>query len=368
GGPFEALVQRDSGAGRRGGCGHVVLQGEFPEVAGEGVDGGGAGEGVGLLLPPPGAQLRRGGGTVQIAQHADAGEPHPQAAQGGEEPCPPHLVPPVGAVAGEGVDPPRHQQLRVVVEAQRLGAQAARGGQLPDAQQRLVHAILRHASPGGPGTGSVPVRTTLGTAPGAESSRLEDIPSTSGDRVWSTASMHVTIRPLDPSSDAELDQYLSLEKALDEHSYGGSQALTREQLRSQVSSSPYWEVRHWVALAEIMEGGSSLVGRAAVFLPLQENLETVSVGVAVHPAVRGRGIATALIEEVLLPAIRESGRSLVEAYAEIPPDGDPDDPSQPALRLAQRLGVSRRNLAVCRALPLPLEDSLLEELEAEAAE
>ena len=76
----------------------------------------------------------------------------------------------------------------------------------------------------------------------------------------------------------------------------------------------------------------------------------------------------ALIEEVLLPAIRESGRSLVEAYAEIPPDGDPDDPSQPALRLAQRLGVSRRNLAVCRALPLPLEDSLLEELEAEAAE
>ena len=180
--------------------------------------------------------------------------------------------------------------------------------------------------------------------------------------------MHVTIRPLDPSSDAELDQYLSLEKALDEHSYGGSQALTREQLRSQVSSSPYWEVRHWVALAEIMEGGSSLVGRAAVFLPLQENLETVSVGVAVHPAVRGLGIATALIEEVLLPAIRESGRSLVEAYAEIPPDGDPDDPSQPALRLAQRLGVSRRNLAVCRALPLPLEDSLLEELEAEAAE
>ncbi|MGO1927205.1 MAG: GNAT family N-acetyltransferase, partial [Brachybacterium tyrofermentans] len=71
--------------------------------------------------------------------------------------------------------------------------------------------------------------------------------------------MHVSIRPLDPSSDLELDQYLALETALDEHTYGGSQALTREQLRAQLVDSPYWRTQRWIALAETMEGGESLV-------------------------------------------------------------------------------------------------------------
>lgn len=176
------------------------------------------------------------------------------------------------------------------------------------------------------------------------------------------------IRPLDPVSEVELDQYLALERALDEHTFGASQAQTREQLRAQLSTSPYWEVRRWVAIAETLEGGESLVGRAAAFMPLQENLETISVGAAVHPAFRGRGIATALVEEALIPAIRDSGRTLVEAYGEVPADGDPDSPQQPVNRLANRLGISRKNLAVCRALPLPLEDSLLEALQAEAEE
>ncbi|HEX7352249.1 GNAT family N-acetyltransferase [Brachybacterium sp.] len=180
--------------------------------------------------------------------------------------------------------------------------------------------------------------------------------------------MHVSIRPLDPTSDLELDQYGALERALDDHAFGGSQALTREQLRAQLTDSPYWTVRRWVAIAETIEGGESLVGRASAFMPLQENLETLSVGVAVHPAFRGQGVASALVEEALIPAIRESGRTLVEAYGDVPAGEDPDDPQLPVLRLASRLGITRKNLAVCRALPLPLEGSLLESLQAEAEE
>ncbi|MBB5832439.1 GNAT family N-acetyltransferase [Brachybacterium aquaticum] len=180
--------------------------------------------------------------------------------------------------------------------------------------------------------------------------------------------MHLTIRPLDPADDAELDQYLALEQALDEHAHGGSQALTREQLRAQLTDTPYWSTRRWVAIAESLEGGESLVGRASVFLPQKENLETISVGASVHPAMRGRGIATALVEEALLPAIRESGRTLVEAYGEIPADGDPDDLAQPVNRLAARLGITRKNVAVCRRLPLPLDDALLDALQVEAEE
>ena len=87
-----------------------------------------------------------------------------------------------------------------------------------------------------------------------------------------------------------------------------------------------------------------------------------------HPAHRGQGIATALVEEALLPAIAASGRTLVEAYGEIEAGRDPEDPAHPVHRLATRLGISRKNLAVCRALSLPLDPARLDALEAESAE
>ena len=180
--------------------------------------------------------------------------------------------------------------------------------------------------------------------------------------------MQLTIRPLDASSDLELEQYRALEQALDDQVYGGHQEESLAQLRAGLEDTPYWTVRRWIALAETLEGGDMLVGRAMTFTPQQENLESISVGVAVHPAHRGQGIATALVEEALLPAIEQSGRTLVEAYGEIEAGVDPEDPAHPVHRIAARLGVTRKNLAVCRALPLPLDPARLDALETESAQ
>ncbi|MFC7375703.1 GNAT family N-acetyltransferase [Brachybacterium sp. GCM10030268] len=180
--------------------------------------------------------------------------------------------------------------------------------------------------------------------------------------------MRFSIRPLEALSHVDLVQYNALDEALDEANYGGSEAFTVQQRRASLQDSPYYRTRRWVAVTELMEGGETIVGRASVYLPQQENLETISVAVAVHPAFRGHGVATALLEEALIPAIRESGRSLVEAYGEIPADGDVDDPAQPVNRLAARLGITRKNVAVCRTLALPLEEQLLDRLQAEAEE
>lgn len=180
--------------------------------------------------------------------------------------------------------------------------------------------------------------------------------------------MHVTIRPLDISSDSDVDQYHALVRALDEHAHGGSEDSTREQVRATLTGTPYWRIQRWVAVAEQMEGGESIVGQAAALTPLQENLESISVGAAVHPAWRGHGIGTALVSEALIPAIRDSGRPLVEASGEFRAEADPDDPAHPANRLAGRLGITRKHLAVCRILALPLDDALMEDLAAEAAE
>lgn len=178
----------------------------------------------------------------------------------------------------------------------------------------------------------------------------------------------LTIRPLDAGSDTELAQYAALDEALDDHSFGGHEVRTLAQHRAQLTDSSYSRTRRWVALAETLEGGQMLVGRASVSIPLEENLETVYVGVSVHPAFRGLGIATRLVQEALLPAIAETGRPLRSAWGDIPADGDADDPDLPVHRLARRLGISRKGMAVVRAVALPIAAELLDELEVHAAE
>ncbi|GAB2541375.1 GNAT family N-acetyltransferase [Brachybacterium huguangmaarense] len=178
----------------------------------------------------------------------------------------------------------------------------------------------------------------------------------------------VTIRPLDLGSDAEIEQYIALDRALDEHAFGGSEATTVERKRAELADSPYWTSRRWVAVAETMEGAQSIVGRAGVQLATRENTDTAYVGAAVHPAFRGHGIGTALVEQAIVPAVRECGRSLVSAWVEIPAEGEIEDPSTPAVRLSRRFGLERRSVGVCRVLPLPLDAALLERLGAEAEE
>lgn len=194
------------------------------------------------------------------------------------------------------------------------------------------------------------------------------IPSTVAAGPWSTAPMHVQIRPLDLASETDIAQLNALDEAMDRDRFGGSEPFTVEQRRAVLRDTPYWRMQHWVAVAEPMDGGETIVATASTHEALQENLEAIHVGIEVHPAFRGHGIATALLEQALIPAIRASGRTLVDAGAEIPAEGDPDDPALPANRLAARLGLSCKNIGVCRMLPLPLEESLLERLAAKAAE
>ena len=115
-----------------------------------------------------------------------------------------------------------------------------------------------------------------------------------------------------------------------------------------------------VALAD--RGGGRARRRAAVFLPLQEQLETVPSAspCTLRPRPRHRDGA----DRGVAPAIRESGRSLVGRTRR----SARRDPTTvlPALRLAQRLGVpAGTSPSLCAAAPL--EDSLLE-AGAEAAE
>ena len=180
--------------------------------------------------------------------------------------------------------------------------------------------------------------------------------------------MDLEIRPLDERSDADLAAANALEEAYDHALYGASQRLTLTQRRALLADSPYWHTRRWLARERRSDGLGPVVGEAVLFLPQQDNLDTIDVGLMVHPDARGRGVATALVEQVLVPQIEAHGRDLVSYWEAAPAQGDVDDPALPANRLARRLGVTRKNVGVCRVLPLPVEEDLLDRLRDEARE
>jgi len=176
--------------------------------------------------------------------------------------------------------------------------------------------------------------------------------------------MSLTVRPLDVSSDHAIAQYNLLNEAADTDLFGGVEHYTVEQTRARLQPSRFWDLEHWIAV----DGDVRVVGYEGLSIPLSENLDAVHVDLVVHPQERGKGVATALLNQALIPAIRTSGRTLISGYGAIPADGDPDDPQLPVNRLAAAIGVSRKNVAVCRVLDLPLAESRLAELAAQAAE
>ena len=177
--------------------------------------------------------------------------------------------------------------------------------------------------------------------------------------------MNITIRPLDLSSDAELQQYVRVDVATDDQLYGGSEHYTAAETRARLAGTPFWDQHQWVAA---VSGAEEIVGYLAASVPLRENLDQVFVDLVVHPEHRGQGVATALVETALRPFMASSGRSIVAIFGSIPKDGDPDDPSFPANRVAARIGIGRKNVAVCRVLDLPIPGGVLEELSRSVAE
>lgn len=175
--------------------------------------------------------------------------------------------------------------------------------------------------------------------------------------------MSITIRPLDTDSTADVEQHSAVEEANDQQLYGGAEHYTPEQKRVRLAGTAFWDQHHLVAT-----DGGTILGFLSASVPLSENLDQVFADLVVHPDHRRQGVATALIDEGLRPLMRKIGRPTLSMFGSIPRDGDPDDPGFAANRVAARLGIGRKNVAVCRVLDLPLPDGLLDGLSDQVSE
>jgi len=109
--------------------------------------------------------------------------------------------------------------------------------------------------------------------------------------------------------------------------------------------------------------GVEMVGAGICQLPLLDNTDKVYGGVFVEPALRRRGVGTALVEHAVA-TVRAEGRSILLVEGGLPGTERED---HPYTRFALRHGFTMANVEVHRVLDLPLDAAEVEAMRAEAA-
>lgn len=109
-----------------------------------------------------------------------------------------------------------------------------------------------------------------------------------------------------------------------------------------------------------------VVAIGSLELPLEDNLSSAEVDVAVLPEHRRRGYGTAMLEHLLALA-RGEGRSRYVAFVSYPFDAPADGSADPGTLFLRRHGFDRGIPDVQRVLDLPTAPGLLDRLAASAA-
>jgi len=101
-------------------------------------------------------------------------------------------------------------------------------------------------------------------------------------------------------------------------------------------------------------------------IPLEDNLTSAELVVAVMPAHRRRGLGTRMLEHLLAES-RAHGRSRFVGFVSYPYDAPADGTGHPGTEFLRRHGFDRGIPDVQRVLDLPVAAGLLDRLAAEAA-
>ncbi len=177
---------------------------------------------------------------------------------------------------------------------------------------------------------------------------------------------HFTIRAINLDSDEEMRQLNELARADDLNMMGVSTPVTVEQRRAGLTESSFRRDFRWVAEIEGEDGAGQLVGIGLVSLPLEENLDTAQVALAIHPDFYGRGVGSALADKIR-EKVEESGRERISTWGWSPVGADISSAELPWNKIASRLGVEAKNTATFKGLDLPLSPAVSEEIESEIA-
>ena len=167
------------------------------------------------------------------------------------------------------------------------------------------------------------------------------------------------IRQVDVFDDAEFQRFYTVTQRAEafERPHHSSWSLDEAMLEFR-RQNPAERGEVWAA-----HDGGIMVGGAALWFPLLDNLTKCWSEVGVDPDHRRRGIGSALIRQIVTRAEKE-GRTIMVAESAYPFDRRQDHPHR---RFAEANGFTVAIDEIRRILPLPMDTTLLHSLATEAA-
>lgn len=174
-----------------------------------------------------------------------------------------------------------------------------------------------------------------------------------------TSPLPVEVRELDTGDDAVLQRWHEIYVAADTFERPWATVWSFEE--AAVNAREEDETLRNVFVGAF--DGAEMVGAGINQLPLLDNTDKVYGGVFVEPALRRRGVGSALVEHAVATT-RAAGRSILLVEGGLPGTERED---HPYTRFALRHGFTMANVEVHRVLDLPLDTAAVEAMRAEAA-
>ncbi len=171
------------------------------------------------------------------------------------------------------------------------------------------------------------------------------------------------ITPVDPSDEAAVAAWLEVIAVADRYEVGDA-ATVWALPELLVSLQNPGKARRALLFAGRLDG--EVVAAGNLGLPLLDNTSSAEVYVAVRPDVRRRGLGSQVLAQVEAAA-RENGRSRFDAEAAWPYDAAADGAGTAGVEFARRHGYAFGLGDVQRAVALPIDSALLDDLAAETA-
>jgi GNAT superfamily N-acetyltransferase len=172
----------------------------------------------------------------------------------------------------------------------------------------------------------------------------------------------ITIEELDPFDDARLAEFHAVYVEADRHGRRYATPWALEEMAASLRTPSQYE-RY---LPFVARDGGDVVGSALMLLPLRDNLSQAEVDLHVLPARRRQGIARQLVRH-LADVSRQHRRTTWNGWVPAGEVGEPEGTVHPGEHLAAALGLKLGLRDVQRRLELPVAESTLDTLLAQAA-
>jgi GNAT superfamily N-acetyltransferase len=172
-----------------------------------------------------------------------------------------------------------------------------------------------------------------------------------------------TSERVDPQDAAAFDAWYDVYQPAVDDGREFAVTWTREELRvAALAETPYWTKELWA----VRDDAGQLAGAMIVDLPMKDNTAVINPRIGVRADARRRGYGTALARTAAERAA-QYGRSVVQCQLDVPLAGD-EATRTAGQAFLEANGLKPANFEVHRILELPLDESVLDALAAEAAD